>query len=184
MDDTQEKPKRSRLAKAMRRNIDMILDVRKEMEQRRSLQDKMADTITKTAGSMTFIICHAVWFLLWMTYNVGLWGGGVPFDKWPFGLLTMIVSLEAIFLSAFVLVSQNRMSRVNDKRDDLDLQVTLLGEYEVTKILKILDAIGNKLGVEMNDPELRELEMEISAKNVLREMERQEDKSQREKKQW
>lgn len=179
MDIPQEKPKRSHLAKAMRRNIDMILEVRKEMERRRSLQDKMADGITKTAGSMSFIIFHVIWFSLWMTYNLGLWGGGQPFDKWPFGLLTMIVSLEAIFLSAFVLVSQNRMSRMNDKRDDLDLQVTLLGEYEVTKILKILDAIGTKLGVEMNDPELRELEMEISAKSVLREMERQEDRNGR-----
>ena len=86
------------------------------------------------------VYLHAVWFIVWITINLRWIPGVKPFDPFPFGLLTMIVSLEAIFLSTFVLVSQNRMTVLADKRADLDLQINLLSEYEVTRILTLVDA--------------------------------------------
>jgi uncharacterized membrane protein len=74
----------------------------------RRVQDRTADTITEVAGSMRFVYIHIIWFGFWIALNVGLTGINHEFDKFPFGLLTMIVSLEAIFLSTFVMISQNR----------------------------------------------------------------------------
>jgi uncharacterized membrane protein len=96
-----------------------------------------------------------------------------PFDPFPFGLLTMVVSLEAIVLSTFVLITQNRMADMSDERADLDLQINLLAEYEITKILKLTDAIADHLGLrEGKDPELNDLKMEIMPEEVLKEMDR------------
>jgi uncharacterized membrane protein len=98
------------------------------------------------AGSGSALIIHAVWFFLWIALNRGLFGME-PFDPFPFSLLTMIVSLEAIFLTLFVLISQNRMSHEADRRAELDLQVNLLAEQEDTMILRILHDISLHLGL-------------------------------------
>ncbi|MCU1375754.1 MAG: hypothetical protein JWO68_3040 [Actinomycetia bacterium] len=91
-------------------------------------QDVVAEKITNFAGSLTFIYIHAAWFGLWIAVNVGLAGIDREFDKFPFGLLTMIVSLEAIFLATFVMVTQNRQSERSDIRSQLDFETNLRSE--------------------------------------------------------
>ena len=110
--------------------------------QARSSADHVASSITRKAGTGTAIALHAVWFLIWVVLNTGVIPGLEPFDPFPFSLLTTIVSLEAIFLTLFVLVSQNRISRDADKRAELDLQVNVLAERETTMILRILYEIS------------------------------------------
>jgi uncharacterized membrane protein len=94
----------------------------------RRVQDHTADSITAVAGSMRFVYIHLIWFGMWIAINVGLAGVGHEFDKFPFGLLTMIVSLEAIFLSTFVMISQNRQSARSDIRSQLDFENNIRGE--------------------------------------------------------
>lgn len=154
------------------RNISTLLEVRRQLEKRKSIVTKVADAITGFCGSFPFVYLHVVWFGFWILWNTGLLGLE-PFDVYPFGLLTMTVSLEAIFLSMFVLISQNRMTELADQRADLDLQVNLLAEYEITKVLSIVDAIADHLDIEVSkDPELEELKLQISPDMVLHEMEK------------
>jgi uncharacterized membrane protein len=101
----------------------------------------------RAAGTGTAIALHVVWFLLWLLVNLGGLPGIGPFDPYPFSLLTTIVSLEAIFLTLFVLISQIRMSREADKRAQLDLQVNLLAEKEATMVLRMLQEISGHLGL-------------------------------------
>ncbi len=105
--------------------------VRDERHLLRSLldaQDLVADKVTNFAGSLTFVYIHAAWFGAWIAMNVGLAGINREFDKFPFGLLTMIVSLEAIFLSTFVMVTQNRQAARSDIRSQLDFETNLRSE--------------------------------------------------------
>ena len=94
----------------------------------RRVQDHTADGVTAFAGSMRFVYIHIIWFGLWITINVGLAGVDHEFDKFPFGLLTMIVSLEAIFLATFVMISQNRQAARADLRSQLDFENNIRGE--------------------------------------------------------
>jgi uncharacterized membrane protein len=162
-----------RLADVVERNIDSILAVREEFERGKSRQDRAADAFTAFSGSMFFVYLHAAWFGLWVITNLG-WLGIKPFDPFPFGLLTMIVSLEAIFLATFVLISQNRMALAADQSATLDLQINLLSEYEITRILTLVDAMADRMGIkEARDPELAELERNVIPEVVLKEMEDQ-----------
>jgi uncharacterized membrane protein len=133
----------------------------------------VADAITRFSGSMGFVYLHAVWFAGWIVYNEAAhrqWVHMPAFDPPPFGPLTLIVSLEAIFLATFVLITQNRMSEVADQRADLDLQIDLLAEYEVTRVLMLADAIAEHLGLPAgNDPEVEELKKDVNPGTVLRE---------------
>ena len=104
-------------------------------------QDRVADAITTFAGSLNFVYIHSVWFGVWILVNVGLLGAALEFDKFPFGLLTMIVSLEAIFLSTFVMVSQNRQAARADIRSELDFETNLRAEIWAVHI-------GQQLGID------------------------------------
>jgi uncharacterized membrane protein len=162
-----------RLADVVERNIDTILEVHEEFERRKSRQDRIADAITNFSGSMPFAYLHVVWFGLWVIVNLG-WLGIKPFDPFPFGLLTMIVSLEAIFLATFVLVSQNRMALAAEERATLDLQINLLSEYEITRLLTLVDAMADRMGIkEALDPEMDELKMNVAPEVLLGEIEDQ-----------
>jgi uncharacterized membrane protein len=161
-----------RLAGIIEQNIHTIADIRKNTANKRSTEERIADAITDFSGRMYFVYFHLAWFTIWIVLNLGLFGLE-PFDPFPFGLLTMIVSLEAIFLSAFVLISQNRLSAEADRRADLDLQMNLLAEHELTRALQMLDAIQDKLGIENDsDPELNDLEENVHPQEVLQEIER------------
>jgi uncharacterized membrane protein len=166
-----------RLARVVERNIDTLVEIRDHMERRKSTQDHIADWITRFSGNMIFVYIHVAWFAAWIAINLG-WTHLKPFDPYPFGLLTMIVSLEAIFLSTFVLISQNRLSEITDQRADLDLQINLLAEYEITRLLTLVDAIADHLGVQKGkDPEVEELKNEVSPEVMINEMEKRKHKA-------
>jgi uncharacterized membrane protein len=109
-------------------------------------QDRAADKVTSFAGSLNFVYIHSVWFGIWILLNIGLAGVGLEFDKFPFGLLTMIVSLEAIFLSTFVMVSQNRQAQRSDVRSQLDFETNLRAEIWSVHI-------GQALGIDVEHVE-------------------------------
>src|SRR5512143_2832845 len=160
------------LSKIIERNIRTVINLRLKAAREQSLQDHIADAFTSFSGRMVFVYVHVVWFGAWILLNTG--GAGVhPFDPFPYGLLTMIVSLEAIFLSTFVLISQNRLSEESERRADLDLHIGLLTEHELTRVLQMLDVIQDKLGiVDHENSELADLEMETKPEDVLAEIER------------
>ena len=113
----------------------------------RSKAEQLGDWITSAAASGPVLLGHVVWFALWIVANLGLIAGFTPFDPFPFPFLTVIVSLEAIFLALFVLASQNRLAHQSDKRAHLDLQIDLLAEREMTAVLRMLQDIVAHLGV-------------------------------------
>jgi len=138
------------------KNIEAIATLEREALHDRSRLDRVTDAITATAGSPTFIVVHAVWFFAWIAANLLRKSA---FDPYPFSLLTLAVSLEAIFLTGFVLMTQNRMTRQADKRAHLDLQVNLLAEQELTAMLQMLYALCHRLGVDvtLRNEQIKEL---------------------------
>ena len=160
------------LSNVIERNIRTIIDLRLQAARVRGLQDRLADTITTFSGRMVFVYAHIVWFGLWFVLNTGRFGVP-PFDPFPYGLLTMVVSLEAIFLATFVLISQNRLSAEAEHRADLDLHIGLLTEHELTRVLQMLDIMQDKMGIKNHaDSELADLEMETRPEDVLAEIDR------------
>ena len=179
MQPDQPKPKGKNnpgLSNVIERNIRTIVHLRTKAARERSLGDRIADSITSFSGRMIFAYVHIVWFGIWILLNTGWftkWFGVHVFDPFPYGLLTMIVSLEAIFLSTFVLISQNRLGAETERRADLDLHIGLLTEHELTRVLQMLDAIQDKMGIiDHHESELADLEMETKPEDVLAEIER------------
>jgi uncharacterized membrane protein len=125
-------------------NVQTVAKLEHAALHERSLTDRISDIITRFAGSGIFIVLHILWFTFWLILNLGKISGVVPFDPYPFTFLTFVVSLEAIFLSIFVLISQNRMSRQADRRAHLDLQINLLAEQENTMMLRMLQSLCEK----------------------------------------
>ena len=119
-------------------NIEAITALEEQHERDRSFSDRLADGIATFAGKVSFVAIHLVWFGLWALVNTGVVHLGLQFDPYPFPLLCMLVSLEGVLLSTFVLIKQNRMSNRADRRAHLDLQVNLLTEKEVTKVIQLL----------------------------------------------
>lgn len=164
------------MANIVERNISSLLDQRKQEELNKTAQDKIADMITTFAGSMAFVYIHLCMFGLWIVWNLG-WLGLPPFDE-SFVVLAMFASVEAIFLSTFVLISQNRANLQADKRADLHLQVGLLSEHEVTHLITLVRAIAKKMEIEdAYHPELEELAQDIRPENVMATMD-QKNKNQ------
>jgi len=139
-------------------NIETVAALETATQKNRTGVDRIADGIAAFCGSMAFVYVHVVWFGGWVLLNSGLVPKHLHFDPFPFQFLTLTVSLEAIFLSAFILISQNRQSRVSDRRNHLDLQINLLAEQENSKMMAMLSAISRKLGIEDSDPEIRILQ--------------------------
>jgi uncharacterized membrane protein len=139
------------------RNVAAIHRLENGTQQQEGLLDKLADKVSAFCGSTPFLWVHVVWFAAWIGGNVSL--GARAFDPYPFTFLTLVVSLEAIFLSSFILISQNRASRVSERRNQLDLQINLLTEQENTKMLEMLQRISHAVGVtDHGDPSLEVLE--------------------------
>ena len=134
------------------RGVDVpILNANDEIKKLKTREDRMADQITTFAGSMDFVRIHLGWFGVWILINLGVLGAGLIFDKYPFGLLTLIVSLEAIFLSTFVMISQNRQAESAELRSELDYRVNVKAEKEIDLILKALHRMTDKQGIEIDD---------------------------------
>lgn len=123
----------------------------------RSFLTQIADNLTEIFGSTTFLFLNGAFFIAWILINTGQTPGIAPFDPYPFGLLTMAVSLEAIFLSIFVLVSQNRSSYINSIREEVHLRVNLIAEEEITKVLEVLAELRREMGIKKEDKELEEM---------------------------
>ncbi len=123
----------------------------------RSLLTQISDDLTNICGSSFFLFFHIIFFTIWVLVNMGFFPSIVPFDPFPFGLLTMVVSLEAIFLAIFILVSQNRSSYIATLRDEFHLRVNLIAEEEITKVLQLLAEMRKEMGIKKEDPELQEM---------------------------
>lgn len=145
--EPEESKLRSVDCEAVRRNIDLVAKLEEEFLEKRTTSDRLADVIGDFCGSMVFVYLHAIVFMIYILINVGAIPGFPEFDKFPFILLSAIVSIEAIFLSTFVLMKQNRMSRRAESRAHLDLQVNLLAEQEMTLVLQMLREMGARLGL-------------------------------------
>jgi uncharacterized membrane protein len=133
------------------RNVRSVVQLEEAARNGRTFSDRLADGVARFCGSMIFVWTHVVWFGGWIIVNSI--PGLARFDPFPFTFLTLVVSLEAIFLSTFILISQNQETRLTERRNHLDLQINLLTEQENTKMLVMLAAIAKKVGAETGDPE-------------------------------
>ena len=153
------------------RNIRALLLRRRADDAEKSFDERVADLVTRFTGSMTFVYIHLVYFGGWIAVNLGWVPFLPPFDP-TFVILAMAASVEAIFLSTFVLISQNRMAALEAQRADLDLQVSLLSEHEITRLITLVTAMAAKMGIaEAKHPELLELAKDVIPEAVLQTME-------------
>src|SRR5580700_1439933 len=147
---------------AVRSNIEAVAKLEEDFVKNRSMADKLADWIGGFSGSVTFVLLHVVIYGFWILINLKLVPGIRAFDPYPFLLLSVVVSIEAIFLSTFVLMKQNRMSRRADQRGHLDLQINLLAEREMTTVLQLLLRISAQLGVRVSEEQIDDFSAETS----------------------
>jgi len=162
------------MAAIVQRNIEALLDERAAEEKRLGWQDRLAQRITDFTGSMIFVYLHAAIFGVWIVVNLG-WIPHVPRFDPTFVVLAMVASVEAIFLSTFILITQNRMMKLSDRRADLNLQISLLAEHEVTRLIQMTAQICNRLGIEeARNPEIAELSQDVRPEEVLETLEERE----------
>ena len=169
--DARRSPQTSELHSVLVRNI-RLMEQRRERERATApVEERVAGAITRFAGSMRFVYLHVLIFTLWILVNLGQLPGIPPFDP-SFVTLAMAASVEAIFLSTFILITQNQMSAADARRAELDLQISLLAEHEITKVAALLSAIADRLGVETEvDAEVEELKRDVAPEAVLDEIE-------------
>jgi uncharacterized membrane protein len=152
------------------RNVQTIIQLEEAAKANRNAADRVADFIAGFCGSANFVWAHLIWFAVWIVLNLG---GPAAFDPFPFQFLTLVVSLEAIFLSTFILMSQNHQTMLSERRNHLDLQINLLTEQENTKMLKILERIAEKVGAPLEDePSLQVLEQATRPEKLVNQIER------------
>lgn len=139
------------------KNVEDIARLEKQAVQDRTRGECLAESITRMAGSMPIIIFHVVWFSVWALLNLGVFPDIPPWDPLPFNFLTLILSLEAIFLTLLVLTTQNRLTKDADKRAHLELQINMLAEQESTATLQLLEKLCKHLGIEYEAEEAQQL---------------------------
>ena len=165
-----------RLASVVERNIRQLLQQRRAEEKAAPAQERVANAISRFTGSMTFVYLHLALFGAWILVNLG-WVPGPQFDP-EFIVLAMTASVEAIFLSTFVLITQNRMAAAADRRAELDLQISLLSEHEITRLIRLTTAIAERMEIETADaPELGELARDVAPEKVMQRMREEEETS-------
>jgi uncharacterized membrane protein len=150
------------------KTIQEVVALEQREKVRMTISDHIADGISSFAGSMVFVALHVVWFCAWILLGFS----GLGFDPFPFNLLTMTVSLEAIFLSTFVLISENRQAVLSEKRAKLDLQVNMISEQEVTKLISMVARISEHLGISFDDPEVQHMQEPTHVRNLADHMEK------------
>jgi uncharacterized membrane protein len=157
------------VADVTRENVRAMRKLEEVAVARRTTADRIAEFVARFCGSITFVWIHTGLFAAWILWNVM---PGLPhFDPYPFTFLTLCVSLEAIFLSSFILISQNYEMRVSERRSQLDLQINLLAEQENTKMLQMLERIGRQLGIDEDDSaDLRVLEQATRPETLARQI--------------
>jgi uncharacterized membrane protein len=153
-----------------RQNVTAMRRLEQAAMAKRTRADRVAAAIARFCGQMTFVWIHVVLFALWIAYNTLPWFKA--FDPYPFTFLTLVVSLEAIFLSTFILISQNYDMRMAERRNQLDLQINLLAEQENTKALQMLERIAKKVGAHLgDDPQVRALEEATRPESLVEQIE-------------
>lgn len=154
-----------------RQNVDTVARIDAVIQSQRSAVDRLVDGISSFTGSLKFIWLHMVWFGAWLGWNLAV-PHGARFDPYPFGLLTMIVSLEAILLSTIIMISQNRQARQDELHNSLGLQISLLSEQENTKALRMLDALCRHFNIPEHDPDVNVLEQATRPDNLIDQIEK------------
>lgn len=158
--------KQKGIGKEIASNVTEIVELENAQRRKRTVAEQLSEVIAKFCGSMTFVYVHIAWFGFWIIFNDI---DRVAFDPYPYTFLTLIVSLEAIFLSTFILISQNHDTQLSERRNHLDLQINLLAEQENTKILELLQAIAGKVGV-ATDPDVDVLLEPIEPKKLVKQI--------------
>jgi uncharacterized membrane protein len=163
-------PQPDNLSSALKRNIEALEERRRQEAASATRQERLAQAITSFTGSMRFVYLHLALYSVWILVNIDVVPGFPKFDP-SFVILAMQASVEAIFLSTFVLISQNRTAAAADKRADLDLQINLLAEHELTKLTEIVTAIAARLDVQLgSDAEIEEITKDVAPEAVLDEL--------------
>src|SRR5438045_4293193 len=155
------------LNSSLRRNIDALRRRREEEDARAAFDERLANAITRFAGSMRFVYAHALVYGLWIFGSLGWVPGVRPWDP-TFVILAMVASVEAIFLSTFILITQNRMAAAADRRAELDVQISLLAEAEITKLIELVSQIAEKMNVPGAEAEeVEEMKRRVAPEAVL-----------------
>ena len=155
------------LNSSLRRNIEALRRRRQGEEGRATFEERLASAITRFSGTMRFVYLHAVLYGFWIVANLGTVLGLRPWDP-SFVVLAMIASVEAIFLSTFILITQNRMAAAADRRAELDLQVSLLAEAEITKLVQLVSEIAARMNIDpAREPEIEEMKQMVAPEAVL-----------------
>jgi uncharacterized membrane protein len=155
------------LNSSLRRNIDALRRRREEEEANARFDERLANTITRFAGSMRFVYAHALVYGVWIVANLGWVPGVRPWDP-TFVVLAMVASVEAIFLSTFILITQNRMAAAADRRAELDVQISLLAEAEITKLVELVAQIAERMNVPgAEEEEVEEMKRRVAPEAVL-----------------
>ena len=148
--------------------------IKAKADAKRTFMEKMADSMTASFGSNTFLWFNVVFFVLWLLINTNKIYFFIPFDPYPFNLLTNVVSLEAIILAIFVLISQNRTAKIDDLRNETDLQLNLISEREITKLIKMVSLLLEKEGIDLSqDPELKRMTRPFSEEDIQKRLEKE-----------
>jgi uncharacterized membrane protein len=162
------------LSETIDRNISALLGHEAEQARRATLQDRIAGRITAFAGSMPFVYLHVVVFGTWISLNIVPQPWIEPWDP-TLVILAMAASVEAIFITTFVLITQNRMAEVSERRANLNLQISLLAEHETTRMMALVSAIAERLDVRTSvDSEVRQLQRDVEPEAVLSRIEEEE----------
>lgn len=152
----------------------IIRSLKAKADAKRTLAEKIADWMTTSFGSVPFLLGNIGVFLLWISLNTGAVPGIYPFDPFPFGLLTTAVSLEAIVLAIIVLISQNRAAKIDDLREETDLQVDVITEQELTKLMELVVRLLEKQGISVSeDNVLQSMLQPTSLEKIERSLSRQ-----------
>lgn len=155
------------LAGVVHENVRSIQQLRDELADARTYHHRFAEAVFRTVGSMRFIYFELVFLTIWFLINTG----NVPFisifDEYPFVFLATILAAKAIFITVFILYTQNRQSIVDKKREDLNLQITLLTEHEVTRLIGVTHAIAKHFKIPVEEFELQELKQEVKPEKVI-----------------
>ena len=167
---TPGRSRRSTASPVVEKNVATVSQLEESARDVRSNAEVIAEQVAGFCGSIRFVWVHVAWFGCWIVINAI---PGIPhFDPFPFTLLTLVVSLEAIFLSTFILISQNHEARVAEKRNQLDLQINLLSEQENTRMLAMLRAIAEKVGADLTHvPALDDLSRDTYPEEVVQQIE-------------
>ena len=152
----------------------VIHSIEARLNERRTMTEKLADDLVRFLGNFRFALVNLLFFVSWIAINLGYVPGVQAFDSPPFIMLINIVSLEAIFLSIFVLISQNREAKISDLREEIDLQVNMIAEREITKIIHLISFLMKHMNIPYEkDPELKRMMKPLDTEEIRKELERQ-----------